>query len=144
MPSEHRRFGIAGDRGCLGNAMAEFVLVRGAWLGSWARCTCARAACGWPSCPLIGSVGLVDKQRVSAEQRIGVHETVDEIECLISRGPLLESRGVPVGLPRAADELVSWKWTRGERLPTHRMRRVIRGGAIVRVSAALLGSNEEE
>jgi hypothetical protein len=33
------------------------VLVPDAWLGSWAWCSCARAACGRPSRPLIDSVG---------------------------------------------------------------------------------------
>ncbi|MFI7321387.1 alpha/beta fold hydrolase [Streptomyces venezuelae] len=81
--------------------MAEFILVAGAWLGSWAWEDVARdlRAAGHGAHPLTLS-GLADKQDVPAGQRTHVDDIVDEVERLDLRDVVLVGHsyaGIPVG-----------------------------------------------
>lgn len=81
--------------------MAEFVLVAGAWLGSWAwvEVTPELRAAGHGAHPLTLS-GLADKQDLPAGQQTHVQDVVDEIERLDLRDVVLVGHsysGIPVG-----------------------------------------------
>ncbi|MEU5900784.1 MULTISPECIES: alpha/beta hydrolase [Streptomyces] len=81
--------------------MAEFILVAGAWLGSWAWEDVARdlRAAGHGAHPLTLS-GLADKQDAPAGQRTHVRDIVDEVERLDLRDVVLVGHsyaGIPVG-----------------------------------------------
>lgn len=81
--------------------MAEFILVPGAWLGSWAWEDVARElrAAGHGAHPLTLS-GLADKQDVPAGQQTHVRDIVDEVERLGLRDVVLVGHsyaGIPVG-----------------------------------------------
>ncbi|MFD6432159.1 alpha/beta fold hydrolase [Streptomyces venezuelae] len=81
--------------------MAEYILVAGAWLGSWVWEDVARdlRAAGHGAHPLTLS-GLADKQDVPAGQRTHVNDIVDEVERLDLRDVVLVGHsyaGIPVG-----------------------------------------------
>ncbi|MEV7193141.1 alpha/beta hydrolase [Streptomyces sp. NPDC093510] len=81
--------------------MAEYILVAGAWLGSWAWEDVARdlRAAGHGAHPLTLS-GLADKQDVPAGQETHVRDIVDEVERLGLRDVVLVGHsyaGIPVG-----------------------------------------------
>lgn len=81
--------------------MAEYILVAGAWLGSWAWEGVARdlRAAGHGAHPLTLS-GLADKQDVPAGQRTHVDDIVAEVERLDLRDVVLVGHsyaGIPVG-----------------------------------------------
>ncbi|GLX00032.1 alpha/beta fold hydrolase [Microtetraspora sp. NBRC 16547] len=81
--------------------MAEFVLVAGAWLGSWAwdEVVPELRAAGHGTHPLTLS-GLADKQGVPAGQQTHVQDIVDEVERLDLRDVILVGHsysGIPVG-----------------------------------------------
>jgi pimeloyl-ACP methyl ester carboxylesterase len=81
--------------------MAEFVLVAGAWLGSWAwdEAVSQLRAAGHGTHPLTLS-GLADKQGVPAGQQTHVQEIVDEIGRNDLRDVILVGHsysGIPVG-----------------------------------------------
>ncbi|MEV0254925.1 alpha/beta hydrolase [Streptomyces sp. NPDC050732] len=104
--------------------MAEFILVAGAWLGSWAWDDVARElrAAGHGAHPLTLS-GLADKQGVPAGQQTHVRDVVDEVERLGLRDVVLVGHsyaGIPVG--QAAERI-------GDRL-----RRVVFVDAVVPVA----------
>ncbi|MCX4668390.1 alpha/beta hydrolase [Streptomyces sp. NBC_01381] len=93
--------------------MAEFVLVAGAWLGSWAWDDVARElrAAGHGAHPLTLS-GLADKQGVPAGQQTHVRDIVGEVERLGLRDVVLVGHsyaGIPVG---QAAELIGDRLTR--------------------------------
>jgi hypothetical protein len=80
--------------------MAEFVLVPGAWLGSWAwdGVVPELRAAGHGSHPMTLS-GLADKQGVPAHQQTHVQDIVDEggaprsLQCRVGRAQLLRHPG---------------------------------------------------
>ncbi|MFI6450389.1 alpha/beta fold hydrolase [Streptosporangium amethystogenes] len=81
--------------------MAEFVLVAGAWLGSWAwdEVVPELRAAGHGTHPLTLS-GLADKQGVPAGQQTHVQDIVDEVEHRDLRDVVLVGHsysGIPVG-----------------------------------------------
>jgi pimeloyl-ACP methyl ester carboxylesterase len=81
--------------------MSEFVLVAGAWLGSWAwdEVVPELRAAGHGTHPLTLS-GLADKQSVPAGQQTHVHDIVSEVERLDLRDVVLVGHsysGIPVG-----------------------------------------------
>ncbi|MCC5581332.1 alpha/beta hydrolase [Microtetraspora sp. AC03309] len=81
--------------------MAEFVLVAGAWLGSWAwdEVVPELRAAGHGTHPLTLS-GLADKQGVPAGQQTHVQDIVDEVERHDLRDVILVGHsysGIPVG-----------------------------------------------
>jgi pimeloyl-ACP methyl ester carboxylesterase len=81
--------------------MAEFVLVPGAWLGSWAwdEIVPALRAAGHGAYPVTLS-GLADKQGVPAGQQTHVQDIVNEIEGNNLRDVVLVGHsysGIPVG-----------------------------------------------
>ncbi|MEU8268652.1 alpha/beta fold hydrolase [Sphaerisporangium sp. NPDC049002] len=81
--------------------MAEFVLVAGAWLGSWAweEVVAELRAAGHGTHPLTLS-GLADKQGVQAGQQTHVQDIVDEVEHHDLRDVILVGHsysGIPVG-----------------------------------------------
>ena len=81
--------------------MANFVLVAGAWLGSWAwdDVTAELRAAGHRAYPLTLS-GLADKRDLPAGQQIHVQDIVGEIERLDLRDVVLVGHsyaGIPVG-----------------------------------------------
>jgi len=81
--------------------MTEFVLVAGAWLGSWAwgEVVPELRAAGHGAHPLTLS-GLAEKQGMPAGQQTHVQDIVDEIERLDLRGVVLVGHsysGIPVG-----------------------------------------------
>jgi pimeloyl-ACP methyl ester carboxylesterase len=81
--------------------MAEFVLVAGAWLGSWAwvEVTPELRAAGHGAHPLTLS-GLADRQGVEIGRQTHVQDIVDEIERLDLRDVVLVGHsyaGIPVG-----------------------------------------------
>jgi pimeloyl-ACP methyl ester carboxylesterase len=81
--------------------VADFVLVAGAWLGSWAwvEVTPELRAAGHGTHPLTLS-GLADKQDLKADQHTHVQDIVDEIERLDLRDVILVGHsysGIPVG-----------------------------------------------
>ncbi|WAL94578.1 alpha/beta fold hydrolase [Streptomyces sp. Je 1-369] len=81
--------------------MAEYILVAGAWLGSWVWEDVARnlRAAGHGAHPLTLS-GLADKQDVPAGQQTHVRDIVDEVERLDLRDVVLVGHsyaGIPVG-----------------------------------------------
>lgn len=81
--------------------MAEFVLVAGAWLGSWAwdEVVPELGAAGHGTHPLTLS-GLADKQGVPAGQQTHVRDIVDEVERHDLRDVILVGHsysGIPVG-----------------------------------------------
>ncbi|MFD4630442.1 alpha/beta fold hydrolase [Streptomyces sp. NPDC058284] len=81
--------------------MAEFILVAGAWLGSWAWEDVAQElrAAGHGAHPLTLS-GLADKQHVPAGQQTHVQDILDEAERLGPRDVVLVGHsyaGIPVG-----------------------------------------------
>ncbi|MET8686390.1 alpha/beta hydrolase [Streptomyces sp. NPDC004732] len=81
--------------------MADFILVSGAWLGSWAWEDVARdlRAAGHGAHPLTLS-GLADKQHLPAGQQTHVRDIVDEVERLDLRDVVLVGHsyaGIPVG-----------------------------------------------
>jgi len=84
-----------------GAAMAEFVLIAGAWLGSWAwdEVVPELRAAGHGVHPLTLS-GLADKQGVPAGQQTHVQDIVDEVEHHDLRDVILVGHsysGIPVG-----------------------------------------------
>ncbi|MGP4049839.1 alpha/beta fold hydrolase [Streptomyces sp. 2A115] len=81
--------------------MTDFVLVAGAWLGSWAwdEVVPGLRAAGHGAHPLTLS-GLADKQGVRAGQQTHVQDIVDEVERLGPRDVVLVGHsysGIPVG-----------------------------------------------
>ncbi|MFG1916954.1 alpha/beta fold hydrolase [Micromonospora sp. NPDC048898] len=81
--------------------MADFVLVAGAWLGSWAwdEVVPSLRAAGHDTYPLTLS-GLADKQGVAAGQQTHVRDIVDEVERRDLRDVVLVGHsysGIPVG-----------------------------------------------
>ncbi|MFF3646465.1 alpha/beta fold hydrolase [Streptomyces sp. NPDC002564] len=87
--------------------MAEFILVAGAWLGSWVWEDVAAElrAAGHGAHPLTLS-GLADKQHLPADQETHVRDVVDEVERLGLRDVVLVGHsyaGIPVG--QAAERL---------------------------------------
>ncbi|MEU6999166.1 alpha/beta hydrolase [Nonomuraea sp. NPDC046570] len=93
--------------------MAEFVLVAGAWLGSWAwdEVVPELRAAGHGAHPLTLS-GLADKQGVPAGQQTHVQDIVDEVERHDLREVILVGHsysGIPIGqaAERIGDRLAS-------------------------------------
>jgi hypothetical protein len=69
---------------------AEFLLVRGAWLGCWAWCSCAELSVAGNRAHPSTAWELVDEQRVSAVQKMHVYDLVEKMRVPSCEVVLLE------------------------------------------------------